>query len=111
MLWENLLLIKTVHKENYSIRLCDILGIWYKCPTKSNAPHLFVAAATDDGLGPTSQSVALYSKWLAAKKLCEIHIYEQGGNGFGMHHQYIPTDTWIDRFVDWLGLLGYFKAK
>ena len=77
----------------------------------ADAPPLFVAAATDDGLGLTSQSVALYSKWLAAKKLCEIHIYEEGGHGFGMHQQNIPTDTWIDRFGDWLGLLGYLKAK
>ncbi|HUZ61810.1 MAG TPA: alpha/beta hydrolase [Hanamia sp.] len=77
----------------------------------ADAPPLFVAAATDDNLGLTSQSVALYSKWLAAKKLCEMHIYEKGGHGFGMHKQNIPTDTWIDRFGDWLGLLGYIKAK
>jgi len=77
----------------------------------ADAPPLFVAAATDDGLGLASHSVDLYSKWLAAKKPAEIHIYEQGGHGFGMHHQNIPTDTWIDRFGDWLGLLGYLKAK
>jgi len=77
----------------------------------ADAPPLFVAAATDDGLGLTSQSVDLYSKWLAAKKPAEIHIYEKGGHGFGMHHQNIPTDTWIDRFGDWLGLLGYLKTK
>ena len=77
----------------------------------ADAPPLFVAAATDDGLGLTSQSVALYSKWLAAKKLCEMHIYEKGGHGFGMHQQNIPTDTWIGRFGDWLGVLGYLKAK
>lgn len=77
----------------------------------ADAPPLFVAAATDDGLGLTSQSVGLYSKWLAAKKPAEIHIYEKGGHGFGMHKQNIPTDTWIDRFGDWLGLLGYIKAK
>ncbi len=76
-----------------------------------DAPPLFVAAATDDGLGLTSHSVDLYSKWLAAKKPAEIHIYEQGGHGFGMHQQNIPTDTWIDRFGDWLGLLGYLKVK
>jgi acetyl esterase/lipase len=77
----------------------------------ADAPPLFVAAATDDGLGLASHSVDLYSKWLAAKKPAEIHIYEKGNHGFGMHHQNIPTDTWIDRFSDWLGLLGYLKAK
>ena len=76
-----------------------------------DAPPLFVAAATDDGLGLAPQSVDLYSKWLAAKKPAEIHIYEKGNHGFGMHKQNIPTDTWIDRFGDWLGLLGYLKAK
>ncbi|HET7115128.1 MAG TPA: alpha/beta hydrolase [Hanamia sp.] len=77
----------------------------------ADAPPLFIAVATDDNFGLTSQSVALYSKWLAAKKLCEMHIYEQGGHGFGMRKQNIPTDTWIDRFGDWLGLLGYLKAN
>jgi len=77
----------------------------------ADAPPLFVCAATDDGLGLTSHSVALYSKWLAAKKQCEMHIYEKGGHGFGMKKQNIPTDTWIDRFGDWLGLMGYLKAK
>lgn len=76
-----------------------------------DAPPLFVAAATDDGLGLASHSVDLYSKWLAAKKPAEIHIYEKGGHGFGMHQQDIPTDTWIDRFGDWLGLLGFLKVK
>jgi acetyl esterase/lipase len=77
----------------------------------SDAPPLFVAAATDDQLGLASHSVALYSKWLGAKKPAEIHMYEKGGHGFGMHKQDIPTDTWIERFGDWLGLLGYLKAK
>lgn len=77
----------------------------------ADAPPLFVAAATDDGLGLAPQSVDLYSKWVAAKKPAEIHIYEKGGHGFGMKNQNIPTDAWIDRFGDWLGLLGYLKAK
>lgn len=76
-----------------------------------DAPPLFVAAATDDNLGLASHSVDLYSKWLAAKKPAEIHMYEKGGHGFGMHQQNIPTDTWIERFGEWLGLLGYLKAK
>jgi len=75
-----------------------------------DAPPLFIATATDDGLNLTSHSVALYSKWLEAKKPAEIHIYEKGGHGFGMKKQNIPTDTWIDRFGDWLTLHGYIKG-
>lgn len=76
-----------------------------------DAPPLFVAAATNDDLGLAPQSVDLYSKWLTAKKPAEIHIYEKGGHGFGMSKQNIPTDSWMDRFDDWLGLLGFLKAK
>ena len=57
-----------------------------------------------------SRSVELYSKWLAAKKSEELHMYQKEGHGFGMHQQNIPTDTWIERFGNWLGLLGYLKA-
>ncbi|MEO8414796.1 MAG: alpha/beta hydrolase [Ginsengibacter sp.] len=80
-------------------------------PVLADAPPLFIAAATDDNLGLASHSVDLYSKWLAAKKQAELHIYEKGGHGFGMHKQNIPTDTWIERFGDWLGLMGFLKTK
>jgi acetyl esterase/lipase len=77
----------------------------------ADAPPMFIAAATDDNLGLASHSVDLYSKWLAAKKPAELHMYEKGGHGFGMHKQDIPTDTWIERFGDWLGLNGFLKSK
>ena len=76
----------------------------------ADAPPMFIAAATDDDLGLALHSVELYSKWLSAKKPAELHMYEKGGHGFGMHKQGIPTDTWIDRFGDWLTLRGYIKA-
>ncbi len=78
-------------------------------PIAADEPPIFLAAATDDQLGLASHSVDLYSKWLASKHQAELHIYTKGGHGFGMHKQNIPTDTWIDRFGDWLGLLGLLK--
>jgi acetyl esterase/lipase/lysophospholipase L1-like esterase len=78
-------------------------------PIVADEPPMFLAAATDDQLGLAAHSVDLYSKWLASKHQAELHIYTKGGHGFGMNKQNIPTDTWIDRFGDWLGLLGYLK--
>ncbi len=80
-------------------------------PVPDDAAPMFIAAATDDNLGLASHSVGLYSKWLAAKKPAELHIYEKGGHGFGMHKQNIPTDTWIERYGDWLGLIGMLKTR
>lgn len=80
-------------------------------PVLDDAPPLFLAVASDDNLGLASHSVDMYTKWLNAKKPAELHIYQKGSHGFGMHQQNIPTDTWIERFGDWLGLLGYIKTK
>jgi acetyl esterase/lipase/lysophospholipase L1-like esterase len=73
-------------------------------PVAADAPPLFLTTATDDGLNLAPHSVDLYSKWLAAKHPAELHMYQKGGHGFGMRKQSIPTDNWIDRFGEWLGL-------
>lgn len=73
----------------------------------SDAPPMFIAAATDDGLVPGS--VQLYNQWLAAKKPVEIHLYAKGGHGFGMRKQNLPSDQWIERFGDWLNMQAFLK--
>jgi acetyl esterase/lipase len=75
----------------------------------ANAPPMFLAAASDDNLGLAPHSVDLYNKWIASKHPAELHLYQKGGHGFGMRKQNLPTDSWIDRYIDWLGLLGYLK--
>jgi acetyl esterase/lipase len=78
-------------------------------PVPADAPPMFIAAATDDSLGLAPASVALYQKWTAAHKSAELHMYAKGGHGFGMRRQNIPTDHWIDRFVEWLQLEGFMS--
>jgi acetyl esterase/lipase/lysophospholipase L1-like esterase len=75
----------------------------------ADAPPLFLAAATDDGLGLNAHSVDLYNKWTAAKHSAELHLYAKGDHGFGMKKQDLPTDAWIDRFGDWLQQQGFTK--
>ena len=72
-----------------------------------DAPPLFIAAATDDEYHLVPMSLGLYSKWLAAGHSAEIHIYSKGGHGFGMNRQNQPSDTWIDRFGDWMQIQGF----
>jgi acetyl esterase/lipase len=75
----------------------------------NDAPPMFIVAATDDQLGLAPDSVNLYSKWLAAKKSVELHLYSKGGHGFGMRKQNLPSDKWIERFGDWLAVHGFLK--
>ncbi|MBC6991991.1 GDSL-type esterase/lipase family protein [Hymenobacter sp. BT491] len=87
------------------------LGALPKQPVPTDAPPLFAAAASDDQLGLAPQSVQLYSDWLAAGKPAELHVYAKGGHGFGMRQQSLPTDTWIDRFGEWLKLQGLLTLQ
>jgi acetyl esterase/lipase/lysophospholipase L1-like esterase len=76
----------------------------------SDAPPMFIVAASNDQLGLAPHSVALYNKWLSSKHSAELHMYVQGGHGFGMRTQNIPTDSWIERFGDWLQVMNFAKA-
>jgi len=77
----------------------------------ADAPPVFIVAATDDQLGLAPHSVQLYSDWISNKHEAELHMYGNGGHGFGMRVQDIPTDTWIDRFGDWLLMRGLLKPS
>ncbi len=80
-----------------------------KAPVPADAPPMFILAATDDGLGLASHSVDLYHDWTAAQKSVELHLYSAGGHGFGMKIQNLPSDRWIERFADWLGVQGLLE--
>lgn len=75
----------------------------------SQKTPIFVAVAGDDQLGLMPNSISIYKKWFDAKQPAELHVYEKGGHGFGMRKQNIPTDTWYERFGEWLKMQGYLK--
>jgi acetyl esterase/lipase len=77
----------------------------------ADAPPLFICAASDDQLGMATMSSKLYTAWIDAKKEAELHMYLKGGHGFGMRKQNLPTDTWIDRFGDWLSVRGLLMKE
>jgi acetyl esterase/lipase len=78
-------------------------------PVPKDAGPMFITAATNDDLAP--DSINLYSKWRAAGKSVEIHLYSKGGHGFGMKKQNLPSDQWIDRFGEWLQVQGLLKPS
>ena len=74
---------------------------------KSDAPPLFIAAATDDSLAPISNSINLYNDWKDAKRPVELHIYSKGGHGlYGL-----PAANWLHRFTEWLDAQGFLKPR
>jgi acetyl esterase/lipase len=70
----------------------------------ADAPPLFIAVANDDDLLP--HSLEMGQRWRDAGREVELHVYARGGHGFGMNRRGLPCDTWIERFHDWLAMLG-----
>jgi acetyl esterase/lipase len=93
----------------------DFTGAIYTCCTTlpigtppDDVGPLFIASAANDPISSTG-GPALFAAWTAAKKPAEMHIYAAGGHGFGMSTLHLPSDTWIDRFGDWLRAQGLMR--
>lgn len=71
---------------------------------KPGLPPVFLAHAFDD---TSNESLALALALKRARIPTEVHIYREGGHGFGARQTGIPTGSWKDRFADWLGNLGF----
>lgn len=69
---------------------------------ESDAPPLFIAVAANDPLNLQPHNIDLFTSWNTSKKDAELHVYNQGGHGFGMRVQHTTSDTWIERFADWM---------
>jgi acetyl esterase/lipase len=74
----------------------------------ADAPPVFIAVAADDEVA-AEPCLRLYKAWRAAGRPAELHIYAQGGHGFGMLKQGLPSDGWIDRLGDWLASPGILQ--
>ena len=65
-------------------------------------PPVFVLCASDDPLDLAESSVKIYSDWMKNGATAELHMYSQGGHGFGMKKNGLPSDNWIERMYDWM---------
>lgn len=75
------------------------------------APPLFLLHADDDRLSAAENSVPLYAAYRMAGRPAELHILRRGGHGFGMGKSGAPTDTWTERFQEWMAGLGVLDPK
>lgn len=64
-------------------------------------PITFIVHASDDGGVLVENSIRFYQALQKNKVPAEIHIYEKGGHGFGLHNK-TTTDEWFDRLIDWM---------
>lgn len=72
---------------------------------------IFVAVASDDELEFMPHSVSLYQDWFAAGHPSELHVYENGGHGFGFAKKGTSSDQWTKDFEHWLRIRGLIDMQ
>jgi acetyl esterase/lipase len=71
-----------------------------------NTPPTFIVQAEDDRTVPVQNSLMFYEALLANHVKAEMHIYQSGGHGFGLHNR-TTKDDWFERGVNFLAQNGF----
>jgi acetyl esterase/lipase len=77
----------------------------------STPPPAFFVAAADDAVCPMGASLTSFKIFQTAGAASEIHIFQDGGHGFGVMHQGKSSDRWVDDLDAWLRLRGFAAPK
>ena len=77
----------------------------------AQTPPVFLVHASDDGLVPVENSLALHAALLAAKRPAELHVFDEGGHGFGVRaDKALPVANWPRLFTAFAARKGVFPA-
>lgn len=76
--------------------------------TDRTPPTFMVLANDDDGVSPLN-SILFYQALLAHHVPAELHVYEHGGHGFGLHLP-VKEELWMDRCKHWMEGNGWLAA-
>lgn len=71
-------------------------------------PPFFMVITYDD----KDRSIGMAEVFIALKKAkvsAEMHIYSEGGHGYGLRRTDKPVTSWNDRMEDWLRVKGFLE--
>lgn len=74
------------------------------------SPPCFFVHAGDDRLS-AANSIGMYLALKEAGVPSELHVYAQGGHGFGLRPSDAPVSTWPDRCAAWFRSRGWLDAE
>lgn len=71
-------------------------------------PPTFLAVTSDDKMRG-AQAALFYVELRKANVPAELHVYTQGGHGYGIRPSQDPVSTWHTRCGEWLKAMGFLK--
>jgi acetyl esterase/lipase len=72
----------------------------------ANTPPTFLIHAEDDDVVPVQNSLLFYDALVKSKVKAEMHLFQEGGHGFGLHNPK-SKDKWFDWAANWLNENGF----
>jgi acetyl esterase/lipase len=77
----------------------------------ATTPPIFLTHASDDGLVPIANSIALYQAMLEQRRETEFHGFDKGGHGFGARlPKTVPVSIWPTLFAAYARRQGVLPA-
>lgn len=73
-------------------------------------PPTFLVHATDDSTVNVENSIAFYNALVQHRVPAELHVYENGQHGFGLHNA-TTKDDWFERCINWMTANKWIPAK
>lgn len=92
--------------ENHATRNQTDLRLSPDIPVTADTPPTFLLMAEDDHVDGVEQSLAYYVALQKAGVSTEMHLYAQGGHGFGLRQSKLPISLWPTLVETWLHTLG-----
>ncbi|HYI92726.1 MAG TPA: alpha/beta hydrolase [Bryobacteraceae bacterium] len=96
-------------RPDFAISIYAVAPEGYQVPT--DAPPLFIAVAYDDNPRMTTTATGLMDNWKKAKQPAELHVFRDGGHGFGMNKKGKSCDIWTDLLARWMTELGFIAKS
>lgn len=91
----------TLHSKKMKLAFIGpIYGGMGPVEVPKNAPPMFCAIATDDFL--FRGQFGIIESWFKAGITVELHLYQNGGHGFGLGNPNRTSNKWFDSFIYWL---------
>lgn len=76
----------------------------------ADTPPTFIVQAEDDPVH-VENAVTYFMELKNAKVPAELHIYAQGGHGYGLRRTALPVTAWPDRVEDWFHTINVLPGK
>jgi acetyl esterase/lipase len=74
----------------------------------AQTPPTFLVHAVDDDVVPVANSIWFLEALHKNKVAVEMHLYQAGGHGFGMHNK-TTKDDWMETLKNWFFTNGFLK--